>query len=166
MSTAPTGPAPDPPPPASAPTPGEATPRRALVLLMIMATAGLFVGLFAVLYFRWSGAQEPSSALVVSITPAFGGAESIVDGIALTKPYRVRVDARRGKSIPFYLDRGSYTLRVMFDERQIYASDFILDTNRMLKIDLSQFEDRLPTTAPAVQTTPADDAAVLASSRN
>jgi hypothetical protein len=165
MSTDPIGPAPADPSTASTPTPGEATPRRALVLFMIMATAALFVGLFAVLYFKWSGAQEPSSALVVGVTPAFEGAELVVEGVALAAPYRVRVDARRGKSIPFYLDRGSYTLRVMVDDRQIYANDFILDANRMIKIDLSQFEHLLPTTAPAVRTT-TDDTAVLASTQN
>jgi hypothetical protein len=166
MSTAPTGPAPDQLPPASAPTPGEATPRRALVLLMIMATAGLFVGLFAVLYFRWSGAQEPSSALVVVTTPAFDGAEIVVDGIALPKPYRVRLGARTGKSVPFYLDRGSYTLRITYDGRDIYTSDFIIEANRMMKVELAHFEHLLPTTAPAAGTTPADDGAVQASTHD
>ena len=54
----------------------------------------------------------------------------------------------------------------MVDDRQIYANDFILDANRMIKIDLSQFEHLLPTTAPAVRTTPADDTAMPASTRN
>src|SRR5690349_5813380 len=126
MSTTPTGPAPVDPPTAPNVAREEATPRRAMVVFMIMATAALFVGLFAVLYFKWSGAQEPSSALVVGVTPAFEGAELVVEGVALAEPYRVRVDARRGKSIPFYLDRGSYTLRVMVDDRQIYSNDFVL----------------------------------------
>jgi len=147
-------------------TPSAEGPRRALVLGMILATAMLFVALFAVLYFKWSGAQEPSSALVVVTTPAFEGAEIVVEGVALPEPYRVRVDARRGKSIPFYLDRGSYTLRVVFDDREVYSSDFMLEANRMVKVDLSAFEDRLPTTAPAVRTMPTDDTAVPASTRN
>jgi hypothetical protein len=170
MSTVPPGPGPAQPPTAPPTAPAEASPpppRRALVLLMILTTAALFVGLFAVLYLKWAGAQEPSSALVVTATPAFDGAEIVVEGVALPKPYRVRVDARRRKSIPFYLDRGSYTLRITLDDQPIYSYDFILEANRMLKLDLSQVEDRLPTTAPAARTdsTPtADDAATIQAS--
>jgi hypothetical protein len=156
MSTVPTGPGPGEPATAPLTTSAEAPPpRRALVLLMILATAALFVGLFAVLYFKWAGAQEPSSALVVTTTPAFNGAEIVVEGVALPKAYRVRVDARR-KSIPFYLDRGSYTLRITLDDQPIYSYDFILEANRMIKLDLSQVEDRLPTTAAAIQASTRD----------
>ncbi len=79
-----------------APLPADA-PRRALVLFLIAATAVIFVALFAVLYYRWSGAEEPSAVIVVATTPAFAGAEITVDGGALPKPYVVKVpdgDAR------------------------------------------------------------------------
>lgn len=151
MSTA-TGPELNPQPPhagANAPATTGA-PRHAVVLLMILTTTALFVGLFAVLYFRWAGAQEPSSALVVKTTPAFDGAEIVVEGVVLREPYRVRIGDRRGvTSIPFYLDRGSYTLRVLYGEREIHNLDFILEANRMIQVDLSRFEHLLPTTAPA-----------------
>ena len=152
MSAEPAGPQSAPYKDPGTPTASSAeAPRRALVQLMILATAVLFVGLFIVLYFRWAGAEEPSSALIVKTTPAFDGAEIVVEGVALPEPYRVRVGERRGvKEIPFYLDRGSYTLRVRLADREIYNAGFSIDANRLVQVDLARFEHLLPpTTAPS-----------------
>jgi hypothetical protein len=147
MSAEPAGPT-QPTPPHPAATPGD-SPRRTLVLFLIAATALLFLALFTVLYLRWSGAQEPSSAIVVSTTPAFEGAELIVEGIALPEPYHVTVGKRSGRDVPFYLDRGSYTLRIVFGDRTIYTADFALGQNEWLKFDLSRLEHILPSTTTA-----------------
>jgi hypothetical protein len=151
MSTSPAGPEPAQyQHPTTATAPSADAQRRTLVKLLIFATATIFVGLFAVLYFRWAGAQEPSSAIVVTTTPAFDGTEIVIEGIALPEPYRVTVGSRPGSSIPFYLDRGSYTLRIVSGDRTIYSADFSLEANRLLQIDLGKFEHLLPpTTAPA-----------------
>jgi hypothetical protein len=130
--------------------PAADAPRRALVLAMIFATGVIFVALFSILYFRWAGAQEPSSAIIVAATPAFDGAEIIVEGVALAAPYRVIIGERR--EIPFYLDRGSYTLRVVRDAKTIYSGDFVLRRNEGRRIDLAALEHLLPppaATAPA-----------------
>ena len=148
MSAEPAGPTPLTPPPHASATPGD-SPRRRLVLFLIAATAALFLGLFAILYLRWSGAQEPSSAILVSTTPAFEGADLIVEGVALPEPYRVTVGQRKGRDVPFYLDRGSYTFRIALGERTIYSADFSLRQNEMLKFDLSRLEHLLPTTTTA-----------------
>ncbi len=115
-----------------------------LVLFMILATAVLFIALFAVLYFRWARSQEPSSVMIVEATPAFDGAEIVVDGIALPAPYRVTVGTRASREIPFYLDRGSYTLQVMQGEKTIYAADFPLQTNQAIRVKLKSLEHLLP----------------------
>src|SRR4051812_23317101 len=106
-----------------------AAPRRAMVLLMIVTTAAIFIGLFVILYLRWAGAQEPSSALIVAGPPVFDGVEIIVEGVALSEPYRVVVGPKTGHVIPFYLDRGSYTLRVARDDKTIYSGDFVMNYN-------------------------------------
>lgn len=150
MSAEPAGPIATPPP--SAPPPD--APRRAMVLFLILATAGVFVALFAVLYFRWAGAQEPSSVVVVSATPAFEGTEIVVEGVALQQPYRVTVGSRPGNSIPFYLDRGSYTLRIVRDEKTMYSADFLIQHNQMLKFELDKLEHLLPPPATATTVAP------------
>jgi hypothetical protein len=133
----------------SPPSAVAASPRRAVVLLMIFSTAVLFVGMFVVLYIRWSGAEEPSSAIIVAATPAFDGAELIVEGVALAEPYRAIVGDRNGHIIPFYLDRGSYTLRVSRDDKTIYSGDFVLNYGEGRRIELKQLEHLLPPRAPA-----------------
>jgi hypothetical protein len=153
MSVDPAGTFQLPPPPHAAP-PADA-PRRALVLFMILSTAAIFVTLFAVLYFRWARAQEPSSMMIVEATPAFDGADVVVDGIALPAPYKVTVGTRSGRVIPFYLDRGSYTLRVSRDAKTIYAADFPLQNNQVVRVDLSLLEHLLP--PPATANTNAPD---------
>jgi len=126
-------------------------PRRALVRFFIFATAAIFVALFAILYFRWAGAQEPSSAIMLVTTPPFVGTDLIVEGLALPQPYRVTVTPRTNRNVTFYLDRGSYTLRIASGERTIYSGDFSLRQNELLRLDLRQFEHLLPpsTTAPS-----------------
>src|SRR5688500_10117766 len=104
-------------PPAPPPAVPTDAPSRAVVLFMILATAAVFVSLFVVLYVRWARAHEPSSVMIVEATPAFDGAEIVVDGMALAAPYKVTVGARPDRIIPFYLDRGNYTVRVSRDEK-------------------------------------------------
>ncbi len=119
-------------------------PRQVIVLFMILVTAVIFVALFAILYFRWAGSQEPSSVMIVTATPAFEGTEIIVEGVALPAPYRVIVGSRDGQQFPFYLDRGSYTLRIVRDDQALYAGDFLMQHNQMLKIDRAKLEHLLP----------------------
>lgn len=116
---------------------------------MILSTAVIFVALFAVLYFRWAQAQEPSSVIIIQATPAFDGTEIAIEGIALPAPYKVTVGPRPGRTIPFYLDRGSYTLRVSRDEKTIYAADFPLKNNQVIRLDLKSLEHLLPPPATA-----------------
>ncbi len=147
MSADPTGPV-QYAPPTQPNAPSADAPRRLLVLFMILSTAVIFVALFAILYFRWAGAQEPSSMMIVVATPAFDGAEVVVEGVALPEPYRVTV-GRTGRVIPFYLDRGSYTLRVLRDEKTIYSADFPLQSRQVIRLDLKELEHLLPPPATA-----------------
>ena len=87
--------------------------------------------------------------MIVAVTPAFDGAEIVVEGIALPQPYKVTVGTRSGRLIPFYLDRGSYTLRVSRDEKTIYTADFPLQSNQVVRVDLKSLEHLLPAPATA-----------------
>jgi hypothetical protein len=137
-----------------APLPADA-PRRALVLFFILATAAIFVTLFAVLYYRWSGAEEPSSVIVVATTPAFEGAEITVTGGTLPKPYVVKVPDRSSRSLPFYVDPGVYTITVSRDGKTIYTfSDNLLPRGKMLPVSLEEIEHLLPP-SPATATSAA-----------
>jgi hypothetical protein len=137
-----------------APLPADA-PRRVLVLFFILATAAIFVTLFAVLYYRWSGAEEPSSVIVVATTPAFEGAEITVTGATLPKPYVVKVPDRNSRSLPFYVDHGMYTITVSRDGKTIHTlTDVPIQRGRMLDIRLEKLEHLLPP-SPATASTSA-----------
>jgi len=131
-------------PPTHVPLPAEG-PRRTLVLLLIVMTALIFVGLFAVLYYRWSGAEEPSSIIVVTPTPAFEGAEITVDGTTLSEPYKVTIPPGNGRALPFYVEHGIYTITLSRGGKAIYTySDVPLQRNRSLDIRLEKIEHLLP----------------------
>jgi len=132
--------------PAAAPPADQ--PRRAVVLIMIALTTVIFVGLFSILYVRWSRSEVPSSVLVVSVTPAFEGAVIEVSAITLPKPYVVTVRGNE-RVIPFYLDGGTYTLRVSRDGQQIFSNDFFINPNEGRKFDLRELEPMLPPPLPA-----------------
>ena len=136
----------------TAPAASADAPRRAIVLTMIVATAVIFIGLLTILYVRWAGLEEPSSVMLVSATPAFAGSEIIIEGVALRAPYRVTVGDVEGQQFPFYLDRGSYTLRIVRDDKPLYSADFLIQHNKMLKIDLAKLEHLLPSPASASAT--------------
>ena len=127
-----------------APLPPDA-PRRALVLFFILATAVVFVTLFAVLYYRWAGAEEPSSIIMVATTPAFEGAEITVSGVTLPKPYVAKVADDHTRSLPFYVDQGMYTITVSRDGKTIHTlTDVPIQRGRMLDIRLEKLEHLLP----------------------
>jgi len=126
-----------------APLPADA-PRRALVLFFILVTAVVFVTLFAVLYYRWAGAEEPSAIIMVATTPAFEGSEITVTGATLPKPYVVKVPDRHS-SLPFYVDHGMYTITVSRDGKTIHTiTDVPIQRGRMLDIRLEKLEHLLP----------------------
>ena len=128
---------------AQAPLPGDG-PRRVLVLAMIVATAVVFVALFTILYYRWAGAEEPSSVIVVAITPAFEGFDVVVDGGSLSQPYRITVPDHSHRSLPFYVDHGLYTVKVEREGKVLYRTDIPLQRGQMVDIPLSKIEHLLP----------------------
>ena len=131
-------------PPTHVPLPAEG-PRRTVVLLLIVLTALIFVGLFAVLYYRWSGAEEPSSIIVVTPTAAFEGADITVEGTTLAKPYKVTIPSGNGRALPFYVEHGIYTVTLSRDGKTIYTySNLALQRNRSLQIPLERIEHILP----------------------
>ena len=131
-------------PPTHVPLPAEG-PRRTVVLLLIVVTAIIFVCMFAVLYYRWSGAEEPSSIIVVTPTPAFEGAEITVDGATLSEPYKVTVPPGNGRALPFYVEQGMYTITLSREGKTIYTySNLALQRNRSLQIPLERIEHILP----------------------
>ena len=142
------------PHPSPPPDPPDHTPGRAIVLFMILTTAAVFVILFVVLYVRWARAEEPNAMVIVSATPAFDNAEIIVEGVALASPYKVKVGDRFGRTIPFYLDRGSYTLRIARDGDTLFASEVSLQSNQVLRLDLKRVEHLMPPPATASASPP------------
>jgi hypothetical protein len=130
--------------------PAEHRPGRTFTLLMIALTALLFAGMLALLFYKWATNREPTSVIVIEGTPKFEGAEVTVDGVRLNAPYTAKLTADRKFTMPFYLDKGLYTVRVTKDGRTVMEADFEIGTREGKKLLLAKHEHLLdgPTTAP------------------
>ncbi len=116
---------------------------------MILATVLLFIAAQGLLFYRWVTVREPNSVLVVIGSEALRGAEVKVEGVGLHKPYQVKIGDAERLTLPFYLDRGTYTLTVTMNGETIYHLDFNIAADYMQQVDLSKFRPPSPTTTTA-----------------
>jgi hypothetical protein len=135
--------------------PGE---RRALVRFGIALAAALFVAAAGVLYLRWATMREPMCVFIVEATDALRGAEVAVDGINIAEPHTATIGRGERFAIPFYLDYGTYTVRVTMNAVAIVETEVTLDHNRPYqKIDLKDVQappPPAPTTSSSSSSTP------------
>ena len=130
---------------AAAPPPG-----RGFTVLTIAVTALLFAGMLTLLFYRWATNREPTSVIVVEGTPKFDGVDVTVDGVRLRKPYTATLSADRNYTLPFYLDKGFYTVHVTQRGRTVLDVEVEVDARQGKKLILAKHEHLLdpPTTKP------------------
>ena len=137
----------------TAPTPPpQQRDRGVFVGTMIAIAALLFVSTAGVLYYRWTAMREPSCVLVVETAPNLRGAEITVDGIMLPQAHKVTIGDNDRYSIVFYLDPGTYSVKVMLAGESQFEGELVLEhPNEGKKIDLKRIRT---TTAPVAPTPP------------
>ena len=132
---------------------GGAGERRALVRFGIALAAALFVAAAGVLYLRWATMREPMCVFIVEAPDALRGAEVAVDGINIAEPHTATIGRGERFAIPFYLDYGTYMVRVTMNGVAIVETEVTLDHNRPYqKIDLKDVQAPPPPPPPAPTT--------------
>ena len=129
--------------------------RRSFVLTMIAMAVLLFVATEALLYFRWATMTEPTCLLIVDAGEPTRGAQIEVDGVMLSQPHKVVIGDHDRYSIPFYLEPGQYTVKILMNDEPFFHTDVQLTREqRGLRLDLRKLVPpatpaTLPTTAPS-----------------
>lgn len=146
-----------PPPPPSPGTdddrPAASPPRGTFIVLMILVTAALFAVMVSLLFYNWATSREPSSVMVVEGTAKFDGTVVTIEGVGLDHPYTGTLSADRNYHMPFYLDRGIYTIRLTQGGRTLMQTDFQIGTREGKKLSLLGHDELLDpaSTRPATK---------------
>ena len=147
--------------PSSAPGPSGASPhrdRKPFVISMIALAVLLFASTEVLLYYRWATMIEPTCLLIIDLGEPMRGGQIIVDGITLAGrgPHKIVVGDHDRFSIPFYLEPGRYTVKVMMNQDVLFQTEVELTKEqRGLRLDLRKLVPpaapaTLPTTAPSL----------------
>jgi hypothetical protein len=129
--------------------------RRSFVVTMIAMAVLLFVATEALLYFRWATMTEPTCLLIIDTAEPARGAEIEVDGVMLSQPHKVVLGDHDRFSIPFYLEPGQYTVKLLMNNEPFFHTDVQLTREqRGLRLDLRKLvppaaPTTLPTTTPS-----------------
>jgi hypothetical protein len=124
-----------------------ASERRVLVTVTIALASLLFCATAGLLYYRWATMREPMCIFIVEAPPTFRGAEVTVDGVSLPGPHTGVIGRGERFAIPFYLDYGTYDVRVTLNEATVTEAVIVLTRERpWQRIDLSPLP--LPRGAP------------------
>ena len=105
----------------SSPPPPQSSGRQARIYFYILAAAVLFLIAEALLYYRWSTMTEPSCVLVIDASPTLKDVQIIVSG-ALTSPLKATIGESDRYAIPFYLDPGTYEVKLSLHDDQFFES--------------------------------------------
>jgi hypothetical protein len=125
--------------------------QRWLVPLIVVLTFLYFVGAVAMLYWQWLKDRPPDSVLIVQADQALAGAEVVVEGGLLLEAHRHTLRSEDGYVIPFYVNRGTYTVRILHAGRAREFPDVLVGKNQATRLDLrSANVAEWATTAPAV----------------
>jgi hypothetical protein len=120
--------------------------RRPFIFTMIAIAGLLFVATEALLYYRWATMSEPNSVLLVNAGAALKDAEISVDSIELAKPLRATVGVNDRYSIPFYVNPGTYDVRLKMAGEEQFHGSITVAARTMRTIDLTKL---VPTTTPS-----------------
>jgi hypothetical protein len=125
--------------------------RGAFVITMIAIATLLFVATEGLLYYRWATMVEPTCVLIVETNESLRGAEIQVDGLPLAAPHKVIIGAGDRFSVPFYLEPGTYTVKIKVNDTDVFSSQVTLTPiDRGRRLDLKTFHPpRSATTAPS-----------------
>ena len=114
--------------------------RRLAVGIGIALAALVFVAAAGLLYLRWATMREPTCIFIVEASPSLRGAEVTVDGVKLVRAHKSTIGAGERFSIPFYLDYGTYSVRVTMNDAVVFESDVVFDEDRSYRrLDLTQY---------------------------
>lgn len=101
------------------------TPRRSAYILGLITLTGLMVLLMlGLLYYRWLGVVEPTTAIVFEGDETVAGTEIVVDGGA--KRIEVTLDENNNYVTPVLLVPGDYTVTARHDGRVMLRQNFTL----------------------------------------
>lgn len=123
---------------------------------MIALTAVICIAMVAVLFYRWVSLAEPEYMLIIAGTPAWAGATVTVDNVTLQKPHVRTLGGENGLKLPFYLDRGTYTVRIERDGETIIDDEVFIDVGKIWQMDLKKLEYLIQTPATTRSTDDAD----------
>jgi hypothetical protein len=138
------------PSPSRPPQHGE---RRAVVGIGIALASLLFIAASGMLYLRWATVREPMCFFIVEASTALRGAEVTVDGVKLLKPHAITIGRGERFAIPFYLDYGTYTVRVTMNGETVVDTEVVLDQKMPYqRLDLTQLQ--LPASSSATSSPP------------
>jgi hypothetical protein len=125
-------------------------PTARFVGAMIVLTILIFFLAVGLLAFKWLHTNEPAAELLIFGSDTMAGAQASVRSVDETTPYTSTFGAGGRFTLPFYLDPGSYIVRVtakegdLIDEREVT----IRERQRII-IDLTRWERKISATAPA-----------------
>jgi len=131
-------------------------PSPRFVRLMILLTILLFLVAVAILAMRWLRTTEPAVELLVIGNDALSGAQATVRVVDEQTPYTSTFGDGGRYALPFYLDPGSYIVRVttrdgeLVDEREVSGR-----ARERIMVDLTKWERKIPTSAPTSAIAPA-----------
>jgi hypothetical protein len=128
---------------------------RAFVRVWIALAVIFFLGALLMIAYRWMVTEEPSSVLIIDASPALKGAEAQVKRADQLEPYKSTFGDELGFSLPFYLDPGTYEVRIMMNGEKIAQADVVVPSHYMQRLDLTKLEPpSSPTTAASVAGSP------------
>ena len=125
-------------------------PTARFVGAMIVLTIIIFLIAVALLALQWLRTTEPAAELLIYGNQALTGAKASVRSVDESTPYTSVFGSGGRFTLPFYLDPGSYIVQVhdkngaLIDEREVAVRE-----RERIIVDLSRWERKLVTTAPA-----------------
>jgi hypothetical protein len=137
--------------------PGETQPSARFVRVMILLTILLFLLAAGVIAMRWLRTTEPAVELLVVGNDALSGAEASVRAVDETTPYTSTFGKGGRYALPFYLDPGSYIVRVTKDGEVIEEREVSGRAKERIIVDLSKWEQKIPTSQGESRPTPATE---------
>lgn len=114
------------PPPAGDTESSSTGPPRFPVAIALVSTFLIFAACASWLIYRGATIEVPDAMFVVRGSPAWEGAEAVVDGIKLARAQRATINREGRYTISFHLTPGDYRLDVRHEGRTVYATDFSL----------------------------------------
>jgi hypothetical protein len=97
-----------------------------------------------VLFYRWVNGKEPNSVLIIAATPAFDGTEVTIEGVDMPQPFHATINGADGYKLPFFVNRGSYRVRLERDGKKFFEGEVMLTSGQGRQLDLKYLENLLP----------------------